>query len=257
MTKPSRTIRLANASYRALLWLYPPRFRREYGAEMAYLFADLSRDAGQQNGTWGVLGLFARAVVDTIYNSIGEWAMTLRKHWGGILLTVTGFAALAAMWFFTFAWMNIYTVIFLVPWDTTLTRPPEGTLAQFTNDFFSGPGAYILSFVVLAINAALFVRALRRGADAAALPWKFAFASLIFIVGSYGLVTLGIHIGGAVWPYPVGRSDPGFHRSVFPSLMFIVSFLLYLKLLSRFARQGRNLTLDGGMPYKTVSENER
>ena len=52
-------------------------------------------------------------------------------------------------------------------------------------------------------------------------------------------MTLGIQIGAVVWLYPVGQSDPGFHRSVFPGLMWLVSFMLYLKLLSRFARPGR------------------
>jgi len=38
---------------------------------------------------------------------------------------------------------------------------------------------------------------------------------------------------------------------VFPGLMWLVSFLLYFKLLSHFARQGRlphdKLTVDGGI----------
>ena len=185
MRGQSPLTRLCTATYRTLLYLYPPRFRREYGAEMAQLFADLSRDANQRNGTTGVLGLFVRAVIDMIYNSIGEWAMTLRKHWSGILLTLTGFAALAAVWFFVFAWMSIYTELFFDPWDTTLIPPPTGSLAETICHFFNGPGAYILSFAVLAMNSALFVRALRRGADAAALPWKFAIAGLVFVSGSW------------------------------------------------------------------------
>ena len=56
------------------------------------------------------------------------------------------------------------------------------------------------------------------------------------MIGSYALMTLA---SGSVriWPYRVGQSDPGFHRSVFPSLMFLVSFLLYVKLLLRFVRR--------------------
>jgi len=237
MTKPSRIIHLAHQGYRALLWLYPPRFRHEYGAEMAQLFADLSRDAGRRNGTAGVLGLFVRAVFDTIYNSIGEWMMTLRKNRGKTLLTVTGFAALAAVWVFMFLSMIVYSSLFLVPWDATLSRPVEGSLAQVANDFFDGYGLALLSLAVLAINAALFARAIRAGADTAALLWKFAIVGLIFIGGSWALMTLGIYIGGVVWPYPVDRIEPGFHRSVFPSLMFLIAFLLYVKLLLRFGRR--------------------
>jgi hypothetical protein len=238
MTKPSQIIRLANRGYRALLWLYPPRFRREYGGEMAQLFADLSRDAEKRHGAWGVFGLLVRAAFDTIYNSIGEWTMTLRQHWSRTLITLTGLAALVAVWVFMYLSMIVYTSLFLVPWDAMLSRPVEGSLAQIANDFFNGPGAFILSFVVLAINAALLARAIHAGADAAALLWKFAIAGLVFIGVSWALAAgVGIYLSGIVWPHPVGRSDPGFHRSVFPVLMWLLSYLLYLKLLMRFGRQ--------------------
>lgn len=238
MRVQSPLMRLCAAAYHALLYLYPPRFRREYGPEMAQLFADLLRDTRRRNGTWGVLNLFVRALFDTIYNSVEEWMMTLRKDWGGILLTLTGFAALAAVWVFMFLSMIVYTSLFLVPWDATLSRPGEGSLAQIINDFFDGYGAFILSFVVLAINAVLLARAVRTGADAAALLWKFAIVGLVFIGVSWALAAgVGIYLSGVVWPYPVGRIDPGFHRSVFPALMCIISFLLYLKLLLRFGRR--------------------
>jgi len=236
MRGQSPLTRLCAAGYRTLLYLYPPRFRREYGAEMAQLFADLSRDAGRRNGSWGVLGLFVRAVFDTIYNSIGEWMMMLRQNWNRTLLALTGFAALAAVWVFMFLWMHIYTSLFLVPWDAMLTRPVDGSLAQVVNDFFDGYGAFIPSFIVLAINAALFARAVRAGADTATLLWKFAIAGLIFIGVSWALAAyIGIYLSGVVWPHPVGRSDPGFHRSLFPVLMWLISYLFYLKLLMRFA----------------------
>ena len=198
MTKPSHAIRLANRGYRALLWLYPPRFRREYGAEMAQLFADLSHDARRRDGMAGILGLFLHAVFDTIYNSIGQWMMMLRQNWSRTLLAFSGLAAMGAVWIFMFVWMSVYSSLFLVPWDATLMRPDEGSLAQIANDFFEGPGALILSFVVLAINAALFARAVRAGAEPTTLPWKFAIVGLVFIGGRWALITLGIHIGGVV-----------------------------------------------------------
>lgn len=258
MRGQSSLTRLCTAAYRALLWLYPPRFRHEYGAEMAVLFADLSRDAARHNNIWGVLSLFVRAAFDTIYNSIGEWMMTLCKNRGKTLFTVTGFAALAAVWVFMFLSMIVYTSLFLVPWDATLSRPVEGSLAQVINDFFDGYGAFILSFVVLAINAGLFARAVHAGAEPAVLLWKFAIAGLVFIGVSWVFAAyIGIYLSGVVWPHPAGRSDPGFHRSLFPVLMWLISFVLYLRVISRFARRGRNLTLDGGTPYKTVSETRR
>ena len=233
----SPCIRFSAAAYRALLYLYPPRFRREYGAEMAVVFNDLCRDVHWKNGTPAVLGLLVQAVFDTIYNSIGEWVMTLRQNWSRTLLTLTGFAAMGAVWVFMFAWMMVYSSLFLVPWDATLSRPVEGSLAQVANDFFEGPGLPILSLVVLTINAALFARAVRAGAETVMLPWKFVILGVIFIGGSWALMTLGIHIGALVWPYPVGRGDPGFHRSVFPGLMCLIAFLLYVKLLLRLGRR--------------------
>src|SRR5690606_17916714 len=116
-----------------------------------------------RNGSWGVLVLLAHAVIDTLYNSIGEWAMTLRQNWSRTLMAFTGLAALVAVWVFMFLWMNIYTELFFDPWNTTLIPPPAGSLEEAICHFFNGPGEFMLSFVVLAINAALFVRALRRG----------------------------------------------------------------------------------------------
>lgn len=163
--------------------------------------------------------------------------MSMRKHWGRTLLALTGFAAMGLVWVFMFLWMHIYSSLFLVPWSATLSRPVEGSLAQVVNDFFDGYGAFLLSFVVLVINGVLFAHAVRAGAEFITLPWKFAIVGLVFIGGSWALMTLGIHIGGVVWPYPVDRIEPGFHRSVFPSLMFLVAFLLYVKLLTRFAQR--------------------
>ena len=40
---PASVMRARTRVYRALLWLYPSRFRREYGASMTQLYTDLER----------------------------------------------------------------------------------------------------------------------------------------------------------------------------------------------------------------------
>lgn len=78
---------------RALLWLYPPRFRREYGASMIQLYTDLERDR--------VAHPFRRA--------LGELAITVPyQYWEAfmsmtpttravILVAVTAAAVLASI----------------------------------------------------------------------------------------------------------------------------------------------------------------
>ena len=163
--------------------------------------------------------------------------MTLRQHWSRTLLAFTGLAAMGTVWAFMFVFMMIYTLLFFALWDSTPPRSAEDGLARIANLFFYGPGLLLLPLPVLAINGRLFVRAARARANTVTLPWKFAIAGFVFMIGSYALMTLGVRIGEIIWSYPIGQSEPGLYRSVFPVLLFIVSLLLYVKLLLRFGRQ--------------------
>jgi hypothetical protein len=58
-------------TYRALLFLYPRRFREEYGREMALVFRDCCRDA-QRNGAGSLRKLWRAALVDLITNAVKE-----------------------------------------------------------------------------------------------------------------------------------------------------------------------------------------
>jgi hypothetical protein len=59
-----RIVRLSERGYRALLYVYPRAFRRDYGAEMARLFRDNCRDAYRERGSRGVLRLWPAALGD-------------------------------------------------------------------------------------------------------------------------------------------------------------------------------------------------
>src|SRR5262245_5320557 len=59
-------------AYRALLRLYPHRFRGEYRDEMTRLFADQLRDARATEGPVGVIRLWARSLVDLVVTAPGQ-----------------------------------------------------------------------------------------------------------------------------------------------------------------------------------------
>jgi len=67
--------------YRLLLHLYPPSFRRRFGADMAELFSDRCRQAERQRGRTGLLLACRRALSDLLVHAAAErWsARTARR----------------------------------------------------------------------------------------------------------------------------------------------------------------------------------
>jgi Clp amino terminal domain, pathogenicity island component len=81
MARRSRLRWLVRAStrvYRLLLLAYPRRFRREYGADMAQVFADSGRDALRCRGVPGLLRLW----VDTLFDLL---TTVPREHLSGLV----------------------------------------------------------------------------------------------------------------------------------------------------------------------------
>lgn len=58
--------------YRRMLLVYPTKFRRVYGEEMAQLFADLLADQRRSGQRPGILRLWVHAVVDSLSNGSRE-----------------------------------------------------------------------------------------------------------------------------------------------------------------------------------------
>ncbi len=66
--------------YRALLHAYPPDFRRQYGAEMALLFGDSSRDALAESGVSGLGGVWLHALGDLAATAPQEQLAALKAR---------------------------------------------------------------------------------------------------------------------------------------------------------------------------------
>src|SRR6266511_836591 len=75
----SRVVRLSVRLYERLLWLYPKRFRQEYGQPMAQLFRDQCRDAFQARAAYGLAKLWVRVFVDLGVTSCREHFAEVRN----------------------------------------------------------------------------------------------------------------------------------------------------------------------------------
>ena len=71
MTPPSAVLRLTFTMYRFMLWLYPRRFRREYGEEMSRVFRQMIGEAWRSRGPMGLLLVGLHAIADFVV-SAGE-----------------------------------------------------------------------------------------------------------------------------------------------------------------------------------------
>jgi hypothetical protein len=71
--------------YRLLLFVYPPAYRREYGALMRQAFRDLCRNSYRQRGMLGLVLLWFRLLADLVPSSIGQHLDLLRE--GGYLMS--------------------------------------------------------------------------------------------------------------------------------------------------------------------------
>lgn len=63
----------AARAYAALLFLFPPAFRRDFGPSMAEDFADLGRDAAAKGGT-ALARYWLRAAADLLVSIPRQWA---------------------------------------------------------------------------------------------------------------------------------------------------------------------------------------
>jgi hypothetical protein len=67
---------VADVVYRALLRLYPLRFREEFASDMALDFADASDEAWTQRQWTGLLAVWLRATADVVRSLTRQWMRT-------------------------------------------------------------------------------------------------------------------------------------------------------------------------------------
>ena len=76
--------------YRALLYLYPKKFRAAYGQQMRLTFRDACRVAYRQNGAGGLLALWLPTLLDLFKSALEE-----RARQGEITMSKARLIALA------------------------------------------------------------------------------------------------------------------------------------------------------------------
>ncbi len=79
-----RSRRWPERIYAALLWLYPPSLRREYGPDMLQAFRDTLRDETRRRGRRGALRAWTLALGDLAASLPREWPRELRRGWRGV-----------------------------------------------------------------------------------------------------------------------------------------------------------------------------
>lgn len=96
----SKTLQVSQRIFIRLLRLYPREYRQAYGAHMAQLFADCSREAAQHRSAAALLALWAATLLDVCKTALEErikevWEMnTQQSHRRASLLLLAGAALL-------------------------------------------------------------------------------------------------------------------------------------------------------------------
>jgi serine/threonine protein phosphatase PrpC len=76
-TSTQQVISRAESLYRALLFVYPPTFRRSFGQQMAQTFRDCCREELEQNKKLGLARLWASMLYDLTASACLEYAKSL------------------------------------------------------------------------------------------------------------------------------------------------------------------------------------
>jgi len=92
--------------YQAALYLYPPAFREEFASEMIRDFAEAREEAGQ-DGTKGIVVLWARTGADTMATIPSQWMKSGLPVIGLISALGPLLAAACAAWFWPWQRMSV------------------------------------------------------------------------------------------------------------------------------------------------------
>lgn len=81
----SLVLSASERSYRLLLFVYPPAYRREYGPLMAQAYRDLCRESYRQRGIVGLISLWFRLLADLATSAFRQHLDALQA--GGSIMT--------------------------------------------------------------------------------------------------------------------------------------------------------------------------
>jgi uncharacterized protein involved in exopolysaccharide biosynthesis len=79
-TSPNRILAISQTIFKRLLFAYPKAHRDAYGADMAQLFRDQSRDAWQASRHWGLVKLWLHVLPDLARTSLLERLLNLNPR---------------------------------------------------------------------------------------------------------------------------------------------------------------------------------
>ncbi len=90
----SRLLSIADRLYRAVLILYPPRFREQYGSQVAQVFRACCRETERERGWSGLVLLGISAVCDIAISSVGEWTSEVVRVSRPLVIRTAAWAAI-------------------------------------------------------------------------------------------------------------------------------------------------------------------
>lgn len=96
-TRAQRLVAVSASVFAALLLLYPPRFRRAYGAQMAQTFRDTCRAAAREGGALALARIWRLTLGDVVISALAERMEQDMTFSRSALYSATGVVAMAAI----------------------------------------------------------------------------------------------------------------------------------------------------------------
>ena len=184
----SKLLTLSERIYRALLILYPPDFRHEYGQHMLQVFRDVCRDVYRQGGASKLIYWWAATLIDLVQTVIIErrkvWSMMSQARFiqwsgwlfilGGIFFTLSSISQLQPISSMSFGMVHQLSLYALVPGMVLFTLGLLGLWLRYK--------AHMVMFGKLALLTTLL------GAGVMSLGWLFTLTASnrfwsVFMVG--------------------------------------------------------------------------
>ncbi len=230
----SKRLNAAVKVYQALLRLYPPAFRQEYGEPMLQVFRDGCREAEKRGG---MVRFWLAALVDLLRNAAAERAkQMLTRRWliKALYSGGTG-AAYLVSWFVLAFTVMLITYFMLIPWDEGVK--PSGTFAAAVNNLVEGSHlVFVPSMIVTVCEVIAMARLTRRHIYSAARIWLhfFLLNTAVFVI-SAPVAQLSVIVIERIFPQPAPFViNPGFgETAVYSGLLILGAIIAFFVRLAR------------------------